>query len=188
MIAAFFDTINMTKQVEEQRTANFGVRVAASILDSIILSPILFLITKNSMEYRSFELFLVLISLYSFYKPLMEYRFGGTLGKMIMKIKVVDKDNNKMTLNQSFIRWLHYFPNFIFTITGTYKLYTLLGNMQFESIPEFLDWQIQNSNPSVLESYAPVLIVFFAAFVLTDRVNKRGLHDVIAKTYVIHKS
>lgn len=177
----------MTEELEQYRIAGFGARLGAALLDSLFLSPLAALMLYNSYEIRSYEIFVVLICITSLYKPLMEYKFGGTLGKMVVKIKIVNKDYAPITLNQAFIRWIHYFPNFIFTLVGTYSLFNLMGDTQFETITELLQWQQDNTHPNVLETYAPSLIVFFAAFVLIDKKAKRGLHDILANTYVIHK-
>ncbi|MBK8392708.1 MAG: RDD family protein [Saprospiraceae bacterium] len=55
------------------------------------------------------------------YKPFMEFQYGATLGKMAVKLKVVNLDFEKITLSQSIIR---YIPGLWFTPKFSYYLLT----------------------------------------------------------------
>lgn len=172
----------------EVKYANFWIRLGAALLDALIFLPVFAFNFYNIFEIRSIELFILLVSIQAYYKPFMEYKFGGTLGKMICKIRVVDENYQPITGNQAMLRWIQYFPNYIFSIMMNFRIFEALGDIQFNDLLEYSQWQIDNVQPSFLESNAPILIVIFAVFVALDNNTKRGLHDRIAKTFVIHTS
>lgn len=168
--------------------ANFWIRLAAAIIDIVILTPVAMLDAYNLLDIRSSSLIILLIVLRAVYQPIMELFFGATLGKMIMKIKVTDETYNPISLNQALLRWLAYFPYYFLLILSNLDILKQLGEIQLASLQELLDWKIANIQPTELEEYSQILMFVVAAFVILDNNTKRGLHDRIAKTFVIHTS
>jgi uncharacterized RDD family membrane protein YckC len=109
--------INTTQNVPiEFEQAGVGVRMLASMLDMIVMVAYLYVIGKfidflglgglhDSWSLIAvFSLFLLPVMLYTL---AMEYYLNGqTLGKKIMKIKVVKQDGYNPRLSDFFIRWI----------------------------------------------------------------------------------
>lgn len=99
--------------------ASIWVRASAYLIDILIISVILLplksfnadgytkianSLLKNPGALVEFVLISLVIALITIlYFALLEYRTGQTLGKMLMKIKVVS-GNKKITFNQAFVR------------------------------------------------------------------------------------
>jgi len=58
-------------------------------------------------------LFLALLGLGIFYFPLLEAHFGKTLGKHLMRIRVVREDGSPIGLGQAFVRRLSFYFDFL---------------------------------------------------------------------------
>jgi len=108
---------------ENVRFASFWTRVAASILDSFVLMPILFLGVYNMMTWKSLPLYFVLQLAALIYKPWMEAEYGATIGKMATKIKVVTIDYQDINLQQSLNRYAFYFANSFMGLIGKQTLH-----------------------------------------------------------------
>lgn len=95
-----------------QNVANIGERIVAYLIDSIAITlytvaMILILVSLN-LEFGDAWAIYLLISLPAFmYHVLLETFWNGkTLGKALMKIKVVKLDGSKPTFAAYLIRWL----------------------------------------------------------------------------------
>lgn len=95
---------------------------------------------------------------------------GQTLGKKLLKIKVVNNDNNPASMIQILVRSLFMLSIFsslfgivmLFILPKDIYIYSYLGVISIESL----------------------FIIISIMFILY-RKDKRGLHDVIAKTMVV---
>lgn len=95
---------------------------------------------------------------------------GQTLGKKLLKIKVVNNDNNPATMIQILVRSLFMLSIFssllgivmLFILPKDIYIYSYLGVISIESL----------------------FIIISIMFILY-RKDKRGLHDVIARTMVV---
>ena len=113
-------------------TANFGVRAIALAIDVALISTIYslmfllladWLVRKGAGQDPLAILMLVfsflviwpagLIFLHMSYFTLFHAWSGQTIGKMIMGIRVVSRDNNTVSLSVSFLRWTGYLVSFL---------------------------------------------------------------------------
>ena len=106
--------------------AGFWIRVAAKLIDGIILSvinmslsvPAGFMMASSSGPYRSFTLTMILnallIAMQATYTTWFLGRFGATPGKMVCRLKVVTADGGRV----SYLRALgRHFAEFISSMT-----------------------------------------------------------------------
>jgi uncharacterized RDD family membrane protein YckC len=100
-------TNEINKNDEKNKYAGFWIRLLAYIIDSLILSIPSNIINKvilNTVEAEKIEIAMVksVISfiILSFYFVIMTYRFEATVGKMILKLKVVSEDRTKLSFWQ----------------------------------------------------------------------------------------
>ena len=112
---------------ERYEYAGFWVRLAATIIDTIILllvlTPIGLLISPESYNFIdtqetvwwyeiSYQFIWAAIAIFFWMK------FAGTPGKRLLKLKVLDaQTGNNITLSQAIIRYIGYFPaTFVFCL------------------------------------------------------------------------
>jgi len=128
--------------------AGFWVRFLASILDALIIGLpigiIAYLLTGN---WENENVPSLLVSIYSMLLPLFWH--GYTLGKRIMKVRIVKVDGSKLGIGAMLMR--------VFVAGLIYAVTLGIG-----------------------------LIV--SAFMVGLRQDKRGLHDLIAGTYVTYNA
>lgn len=170
------------------RFAKFGSRFGASMLDGLILIIITLPLTYYNVIHWKIPVIFILTSLFSIiYKPFMEFRFGATLGKMAVRIRVVGSEFHPVTLREELRRVSFYlFPSFI-QETMTLKIY-FEGN--FKLIDNYQDYNnyILSANPALvwLNIIVFTLLVVDCIYYLTNQQN-RSLHDLYAGTYVIER-
>lgn len=154
----FTDSDNKRLRWEQKKGeyAGLKVRFAAHIIDTFIISiacflsfvvvifPLNFYINNSFILLLSeLEEFIKLIMILAYYTMLTASPKAATIGKEIMRIMVVDKNKNGLSLSHSFARCLSYFFSYITLGIG-------------------------------------FLIIGFTK-------KHRGLHDMIANTYVIYR-
>jgi len=168
---------------EEYEFANFWNRVAASLLDILALTIPIVLNSVNLYYWKILPLMIILNFSIIFYKPFMEYKYGATFGKMALKLKVINLDNNSLTINQSIIRSL---PWLISGATSIYTAVLLMTHPLYYDTEGFIQiTQLQDKiNPMVLH-YLSTLIFFTSVLTVAFNIKKRGLHDFLANTYCI---
>jgi uncharacterized RDD family membrane protein YckC len=168
--------------------AKFWTRFSAGLIDGIITVIVVLPVTYFNVIQWKIPWIYILTSLFTvIYKPLMEYRYGATLGKMAMGIKVVGYQFQKVTLREVLRRVSFYLvPNIIQEIL-TLKVYF---SRQLDSIQHYRDYNnyIVNSNPAlyILNIIVFVLLIADCITFLSNDQN-RSLHDIYAGTYVIEK-
>lgn len=112
--ASFADSYLAAEPLE---AAGFGPRVAAKIVDVVIIVSVLALAVLAVRSLRSglqvdvgigapelILIFLIVIS--PLYTVLLEYRLGMTIGKWLMGLQVVRESGARISLGQSFVRQL----------------------------------------------------------------------------------
>jgi uncharacterized RDD family membrane protein YckC len=168
--------------------ATFWPRLGAMILDSIIIAVITIPVTLiNLSTWKIPSLYILTTIITLTYKPLMEYRYGATVGKMAAGLKVVGHNFEKITLNEELKRVsFYYLPSILIAIMTAKSYFTV----DFSSISGFQDFQtfVGATNPAI-PWVNGIVFVFFVADCITFFTNeqRRSLHDMYAETYVIQK-
>jgi uncharacterized RDD family membrane protein YckC len=108
---------------EHMKTAHLIKRVLAALVDYLpflmattaILMPRMDLVEAETLfqdaktlppelAIRALYAWLVSVGLFSFYAFLMEYRYGATLGKMLLKLRAIGDDGLKLGLREALLR------------------------------------------------------------------------------------
>ncbi len=160
--------------------AGFWSRVGAAILDSIILSPIVIILWYLDLNHILWISILATL-IQASYKTLMEWYYGGTLGKRISKILIINKQGELITLKESFIR------NILYNISHLLALLPLFFPVLFEE-SDFLSFDVNDltfPNSIVLANiFVSFLLLLSCLFVPFTSFQQSG-HDFFAPTFCI---
>ena len=158
----------------------FSRRLFAGFIDGLVFVPIYFLddaIKKfSSIPFLVIGLILVYTSSYV-YSIFFHWRYGQTLGKMAMKVRVVDVSEVKLlTLRQSFMR------DSVFMLIETLGLIILIF--------EVVNLGFFPSHNGGIDYYLSSLgFLWFLVEIVTMLTNnkKRAFHDLMAGSVVINE-
>jgi uncharacterized RDD family membrane protein YckC len=106
------------------RYQGFWIRAAATIIDSILFTTLSYLISV-AFEFTSLGVWLlilfqwVLIMVVSFlYETILTWKFGGTVGKLLLRMHVVDEKGKPITYGASVIRYFSKFVSSLILMIG----------------------------------------------------------------------
>lgn len=184
------DQNNQFQEFEDDvQYVKFWPRTGAYILDGILIgifsASLNFL---NIMNFKSFTFYFVILFIGAMYKPYLEYKYGATLGKMMLKMRVTDYNHLPISFNRSLLRSslligpsLLYIPIYYFAF----------NNPEIENVDGFLQFSVFLSQEYPAQGLIAVLVYIILiveiVVLLTDSTKtQRALHDQIAKTYVIY--
>lgn len=170
-------------QASQHQYAGFWIRVGASFIDLLAYSPVLGLNIYNIYFLKNLPVQVATTLLLLVYKPFMEYRYGATLGKMALKIKVIDGNANSITIPQAFIRNAPSIVSQVISLIGAVLLFT---NSDFESASSMAEVaSLQKEVMSPIPNYLATIFYFISCIVVGTSAKKQGIHDQMAGTYCI---
>ncbi|UEG51123.1 RDD family protein [Ferruginibacter lapsinanis] len=167
--------------------ATFMQRVWGSVIDMLVLSPIVILNMFNNNYWKSLPLMFIVGIIGIVYKPLLEFKYGATVGKMAMKISVLNYEFQKIQLSHSLMR------NIFHILPGIYSL--IVAYLVFQ-MPEFattrsLDGYSKLSSSIIdMNFYSVAISIVYITdiiFLFSDS-KRRTLHDRIGQTFVVRKN
>lgn len=175
---------NLLQEVEYEY-AGFWVRFFASIIDMFVLLPFSVLYLLVLFGINNLAITLVGLILQASYKPFMEYKYGATLGKMAVGIKVISVNGGGLTLNQSLIRYIPWaIGNVISIITFT----MLHMSPELDTAEGFLELsQIMAAQGNEALSSISSLVMLIAGLSIAFDSKRQGVHDRFAKTFCVYK-
>lgn len=170
------------EELENVRFAKFFTRLLAIIIDGLIMIPLVLLELFNMTTLHSLIILLFGTIAQAAYKPVLEYYRGATFGKSAMGIRVVSEDLSPINAEQAFQRYIPWLINTIFSLFISYYYYT--GGEYISSLEDIYTLTGHPFWSQISSMYTMIffMLVGFAAF---DR-KSQGIHDKLAKTYVIH--
>ena len=173
------------KEIIPLRFAGFWIRFVASFLDGLIMLPLAIVNIFAITYFNSIPIYVLSILLSAAYKPFCEFKFGATLGKMAIDLKVVNEKFQKISIEQALLRAT---PFLLSSIIGILMILLIDINNIDENIG-FLEFGeiMQNSNYYWLENISN-LILLVSCLVVAFDTRKQGLHDKLAKTYCVYKN
>ncbi|HIB78147.1 MAG TPA: RDD family protein, partial [Flavobacteriales bacterium] len=116
------------------------------------------------------------------YKPVMEWKYGATLGKMVARIRVVNYSLELPSFNQTMMRFVPYFAIGLSGLLLNYNMFCLEDFKNAKTLEDISNLQQQLPSEGVLICYLfycySVTKIFFDA-------KKQAFHDRISQTYCI---
>ncbi len=168
------------------RTAGFLARVAAYLIDLFALAPLLFGIYFFTVSQPLLPAIVLIWVVQTLYKPLTEWYFGRTLGKALLRLRVVDRGTNlRPNLNQSFVRFLPFAVAAFAGLFVTIRIFQSPEVAQISGLREYGNFlRGFPLNQDFLISMLNNFPVFSAVWMIMDPWS-RALHDRWAETFVI---
>lgn len=163
--------------------AGFWVRLGSTIIDILVMIPIIVLNYFNQMDYKSIVLMYLLTIISVLYKPLMEWRYGATLGKMANKLKVVSEDLKPISIDQSFGRYIPWLISVVIQTIVATSIFTHPDFLAMDTYEELVKMS-QNNPISIISNVYSIVFILIVGWLLFDPKHQ-GLHDKIAKTFCI---
>jgi len=163
----------------------FWQRFGASLIDALVFLPLIGLMFYNMIYWKSLEVAILITFLMLAYKPLMEYYYGATLGKMALKLQIVTQDFQEISINQAFSR---YIPWLISGAVNLVVTFFLFNYEPFLDATTYMDMSLaqQQAPHTMLGSLFGMLPTLSALIMLGSDERVSG-HDMLAKTYCIKK-
>jgi uncharacterized RDD family membrane protein YckC len=163
----------------------FWPRAAAVFIDGLVVSPLILPLTYyNMIQWKNPALYVLVSLLGITYKPFCEFMYGATIGKKVLKLKVVSVQYGKATLAEVLGRNIFNLTTGLISIFLTLSVFTLPG---FEDVHGFMEYSTFISQQQTLNwfgRFSGIHYVIDSIFLWTDS-QKRTLHDRIGRTYVI---
>ena len=176
----------MDENPAELNYQGFQTRWKSYLIDNILLGLFLGIASFiNITFYQSFYIYLITALIAVGYKPTLESMYGATLGKMLINIKVVDYDGNRINIAQAILRNIFKITQLLLVV---FFQYAAFNDPVLLSTKNYFDYQLLFQ-----ESYTGVSYISNAMFVITMAelismnidLKHRSLHDRIAKTVVV---
>lgn len=166
----------------EVMLASFWIRIGATLIDGFVLMPLLAVGVYNMMTWKILSLYLLVQIAAMVYKPLLEWKYGQTIGKKAVKIRVVSLDLRPITLQQSLNRYVLYFANSFMGLVAGALLFSTEDFAETTDLFAVAELQQQVVNETVTNFLS--LLVFVSCFLSAFDPRRQTLHDKIAKTVV----
>ncbi|MEK3751741.1 RDD family protein [Paenibacillus sp. FSL E2-8871] len=171
------------ERLEQEDFIGFWKRVLATILDLLIIlipAVIVYWIFNSLAVSLHSEIPIILEYIFFVvFDIFMIVRFGGTPGKLVLKMKIVNQQGNIPTLKEALIRNIFRIISTIFSMIVGVSLYDLTVISTTLNL-----WAPLATDLSKILGLIMLVDYLFVAF--TPR--KRALHDMMAGTYVVDKS
>jgi uncharacterized RDD family membrane protein YckC len=174
------------------RYAGFWPRLGAMLVDALVLSPFIVLSYWAWSQSRSVALAMEvpLAFVFAFYNIYFVGRWGMTVGKCVLKLKVVSLDGEPAGFRRAFYR--HSVDLALSVIACALTLSALMSVVEHEfnvlAFAERIDLLSQRTGAA-----SDVLNWIYLAWALSELAvllmneKRRALHDYIAGTVVVHR-
>lgn len=174
-----------TEQKNQIEYAGAWIRTKASLFDGLVTAPIGGIVIYNLLIVKSFPLLIFTTLLLLLYKPLMEWRYKATLGKMVCKIKVVNEKKEFLTIDQAFGRSIPWIINHALSLMSYYYIFQTEAFNKMNSIFNMEALSVSTPVENANTVYFFIFLVILGSLIYDKRYQ--GFHDKIAKTLVIKK-
>jgi uncharacterized RDD family membrane protein YckC len=172
--------------------ASFGPRLASLLLDAVIMMPLIFIIQyiNSSSKFMFFYTLIPNLIFGLWYHVYLPKKYGGTPGKVIMGLQILNLNGKSIGWKEAFLRHLIILLLTIFSSILMIDALLSVDDTTFQN----LSWIKQSQ---YLMSLSPILFSIYTwltniwswseLIVLLTNPRKRALHDYIAGTVIVKK-
>lgn len=164
----------------------FWQRFGATFIDGLIMAPINWGIGYLTSRYYETTILIALTSLLTIaYRPAMEYIYGATVGKMALRLKVVNRNFERCELHEILLRNIF---QIVYPLLGlVYTMYNYYNLQHFDSSSISTSSTSSPLNAIQILNIIFLMLFIVEAIVLISNSQKQALHDKIAGTYVVER-
>lgn len=174
--------------VSSHSVAGRSARLMALMIDVILLSLLTIPVQYfNITTWKNVPLLLIVSVLSVVYKPFFEFNFGGTIGKMIMRLEVLNYRYEKAKLSRILLRNVFYLiPN----ILSSLITFLVFNQPDFGDIHSFTEYlrMIQTSGMVSAFNRSVFLLSIIDGFFVLITPKRKALHDLIGGTVVVKRN
>ena len=164
--------------LESTEPAGFWIRVAAYLIDFLVL----LVLVVASMFVKTAALYFVVLIPMLLYKPLLEGLLGGTAGKLALGLRVINPEGEKIGIVGGLVRSaIFLLPQIPGTMLKMKMLEQGISPFDTEAMATFQ----QSTMMLNVANLGLTAVAIISCIVVAFTLRKRGLHDMIADTYVI---
>ncbi len=167
--------------------STFWQRFLASLLDGLILIPIVIIDSFNKSTWKSMPLLVMTFLLSLAYKPFMEAKYYATLGKMAMNLTIVDSQFVKPSLKNILLRNIFDISDRIIIGITTFITFASAAFQDIDSAAAYSTLANALTGATIITVVLSLLALVDAIFLIADSRERRALHDRIGKTLVVQK-
>ncbi|TGL19750.1 RDD family protein [Leptospira bourretii] len=183
--------IEKTNIPEDLELASLGKRIKAHLVDFIVMLPFLSIMIYAMFKSQSLGLkyYFMLTIFYSIifigYRIFFAFKYGGTLGKLAVKIKIIGKNQDSLSIRDSFLREIPHIFIYIIFIINVYLMFSYYNDnaetlIAYDFSSYFKELEKQELFPN-LSTYYYILSILFILF----NKMKKTPHDFLANSIVI---
>lgn len=179
--------------IDKKRTyAGFWVRLGAAVIDFLIIFPIYIAV----FQFQSLNIILAVVlaivsaAFFPMYNVYFNAVYGGTIGKLAMKIRITKPNGSKIGWREA---WYRSSVDLVFAVLFLIIALIALFSVDWTAYQaaEFFDRLnlLVDRYPSWYDvvEYGNSIWVWGELIVLLFNKRRRAIHDYIAGTVVIHK-
>ena len=170
------------QDIEQVNYASFGQRLNAYMIDFLIFMPINEFANDRFFLQKDIGLVIISALLWMLYKTFMEWKWGATIGKRILGLRVQSSIESELSIHQIMVRFIPYFAIGFSKILLFYNLLQIPGFMEaadIESITVYF-----NELP-VLGPMACYLYFLYSVIKIFSSEKKQSLQDQLSNTICI---
>ncbi len=168
--------------------ATFWTRVWASLIDALIVMPIVLPLTFYNMStWKSIPVLMAITIGGLAYKLFMEYTYGATLGKMAQRIVVVNYDFEKPSFENICLRNIVGITSGVATFLSMLYVFSLPAFKEVTGFMEYSRFISKIPKLGIVNNLVSLVFMVDVLMLLGDKQN-RTFHDKIGKTYVVKRS
>jgi len=170
--------------------ADIWTRIAARLIDFVVMLPVAGLVLYINGLSKSAYFYAILpnLAFCIWYEVFLVKQYGGTPGKLLMGIKIVQKNGDEVDWHASFMR---YIVSFCLSILGVFVMLwtlSLIDDTTYISLGFFKRAQLLSElNPFMtkFQTYTSFGWTVAGIIAIISNKRKRAVHDFIAGTVVV---
>jgi len=167
--------------------ATFLQRLGAFFLDAFIVNLPLTFLTFYGLLTSNMNYIILSIVMLTLYKILTEGTFGSTLGKHILRIRMVDDSGQTIDMNQSVLKNMIYLiQNSLSILSFQYIQSQLTLEEDDQMINMINQMNAMTDNPyNISSQFITFLILVSCTSILFNPITKQTIHDKLANVFCI---
>lgn len=179
---------NLLNEFEEPQYSYVGFwsRFGALLIDGIILVTVAYFLRLSLAELENSLVLLVVTAIVPlFYNLFLEYKYGATLGKMLLKIKIVNYELQPPTISNVVLRNIIYIGLQLISFAVELNSYFKSQSSDPYEFTGFNNFFTPEVVIGIIYGVCVFVIYIIELVFLLNDPKCRALHDRIGKTYVV---